>query len=76
MDYDALRAGMAAAIPFNQHLGLDVTELGPGTATVRLPDDAGLRNHVVSFPVAVTLTNGDGDEVASATVQWHVRKSS
>jgi acyl-coenzyme A thioesterase PaaI-like protein len=147
MDYDALRAGMAAAIPFNQHLGLDVTELGPGTATVRLPDDAGLRNHVgtqhaaglfaaaeaasggafvatfaerlaeirplaasaeisytklakgpidatatleggedliatldadgkVSFPVEVKLTNADGDEVAAASVQWHVRKSS
>ncbi len=147
MDYDALRAGMAAAVPFNQHLGLDVTDLGPGTATVRLPDEAGLRNHVgtqhaaglfaaaeaasggafvatfaerlaevrplaasaeikytklakgpidatatladgaellaaldgegkVSFPVEVTLTDGDGNEVAAATVQWHVRKSS
>src|SRR5688572_4885895 len=46
MDYDALRAGMAAAVPFNQHLGLEITELGPGTATVRLPDEAKLRNHV------------------------------
>jgi acyl-coenzyme A thioesterase PaaI-like protein len=46
MDYDALRAGMAAAVPFNQHLGLEVTELGPGAATVRLPDEQGLQNHV------------------------------
>jgi acyl-coenzyme A thioesterase PaaI-like protein len=147
MDYDALRAGMAAAVPFNQHLGLEVTELGPGTATVRLPDEEGLRNHVgtqhaaglfaaaeaasggafvatfaarlaeirplaasaeisytklakgpidavatladgdvliatldadgkVSFPVQVTLTDGDGQQVAAATVQWHVRKQS
>ena len=147
MDYDALRAGMATAIPFNQHLGLEITELGPGTATVRLPDEAGLRNHVgtqhaaglfaaaeaasggafvatfgerlaelrplaasaeisytklakgpidatatldggealietldadgkVAFPVEVRLTNADGEEVAAASVQWHVRKSS
>src|SRR5215213_5164231 len=48
MDYDALRAGMGTAVPFNGHLGLEITELGPGTATVRLPDDEGLRNHVGS----------------------------
>jgi acyl-coenzyme A thioesterase PaaI-like protein len=146
MDYDALRAGMAAAIPFNRHLGLEIIELGPGTATVRLPDDEGLQNHVgsqhasglfaaaeaasggafmatfaermgeirplaanaeiaytklatgpidaraelsgggellerldadgkVAFPVDVTLANAGGDTVATATVQWHVRKN-
>jgi acyl-coenzyme A thioesterase PaaI-like protein len=46
MDYDALRDGMAAAVPFNQHLGLEVLEVGPGAATVRLPDEQGLQNHV------------------------------
>jgi acyl-coenzyme A thioesterase PaaI-like protein len=46
MDYDALRAGLSAAVPFNQHLGLEVTELEAGTATVRLPDEQGLQNHV------------------------------
>jgi acyl-coenzyme A thioesterase PaaI-like protein len=146
MDYDGLRAGLEAAIPFNRHVGLEIVELGPGTATVRLPDDEGLRNHVgsqhasglfaaaeaasggafmstfaermgeirplaasaeiaytklatgpidaraelsdggallerldadgkVAFPVEVTLANADGDTVATATVQWHVRKN-
>jgi acyl-coenzyme A thioesterase PaaI-like protein len=146
MDYDALREGMAAAVPFNRHLGLEVVELGPGTATVRLPDEEGLRNHVgsqhaaglfaaaeaasggafvatfaerlaeirplasnaeiaftklasgpiearaelsggsdllerldadgkVSFPVEVVLTDPGGETVATATVQWHVRKN-
>jgi acyl-coenzyme A thioesterase PaaI-like protein len=146
MDYDALRDGIGAAVPFNNHIGLEVTELGPGTATVRLPDDEALRNHVgtqhaaglfaaaeaasggafvgafaermgeirplasnaeiaytklakgpiearaelaggaellerldadgkVSFPVAVTLTDNEGITVATATVQWHVRKT-
>jgi acyl-coenzyme A thioesterase PaaI-like protein len=46
MDYEMLRQGMAAAVPFNTHLGLEVVELGPGTATVRLPDAEKLRNHV------------------------------
>ena len=146
MDYEALRAGMAAAVPYNNHLGLEVVELGPGSAVVRLPDDERLRNHVgsqhasglfaaaeaasggafvaafaermgeirplaanaeisytklaqgpitaraelpdadallaqldadgkVSFPVAVELSNEGGEPVATATIQWHVRKT-
>jgi acyl-coenzyme A thioesterase PaaI-like protein len=145
VDYDATREGMAAAIPFNTHLGLEVSELGPGTATVRLPDDKRLHNHVgsqhaaglfavaeaasggafvatfverlaevtplasaaeisylklakgpvdahatladangllarldadgkVEFPVEVSIRDADDVEVATATVQWHVRK--
>ncbi len=147
MDYETIRRGMAAAIPFNKHIGLEVTELEAGRATVRLPDDERLRNHVgsqhasglfaaaeaasggafvgafaerlaeltplasaaeiryeklargpidaraeladeaellgrleaegkVAFPIEVTLTNADRETVATATVQWHVRKSS
>jgi len=146
VDYDALRAGMGAAVPFNGHLGLEITHMDHGTATVLLPDDERTRNHVgsqhagglfsaaeaasggafvsgfaerlaeirplaseaeikytklaqgpieatatldgidglltaldvdgkVSFPVAVELSNADGDRVATATVQWHVRKN-
>lgn len=145
-DFEAIREGMGVAIPFNSHVGLEITELGPGTATVRLPEDGRLLNHVgsqhaaglfaaaeagsggafvgtfaellgeltplaasaeirytklargpidaraklsggdellaaldaqgkVSFPVEVTLTNSDGETVAMATVQWHVRKN-
>jgi acyl-coenzyme A thioesterase PaaI-like protein len=46
MDYDAIREGLAAAIPYNAHLGLEVVEVGPGRGVVRLPDDDHLRNHV------------------------------
>jgi len=145
MDYETIRQGMAAAIPFNTHIGLEVTELEAGRATVRLPDDERLRNHVasqhasglfaaaeaasggafvgafaerlgeltplasgaeiryeklargpidaraelpeaaelldrldaegkVAFPIDVTLSNAQGETVATATVQWHVRK--
>src|SRR5918998_1382997 len=48
MDYEAIRAGMETAIPFNKHLGLEVVEVGAGTGTVRLPDREDLRNHVGS----------------------------
>jgi hypothetical protein len=48
MDFEAMRAGLEQAVPFNQHLGLEVVELAIGRAVVRLPDDAGLRNHVGS----------------------------
>ena len=46
MDYDAIRDGLAAAIPYNSRLGLEVVEVGPGRGVVRLPDDERLRNHV------------------------------
>ena len=146
MDYAALAEGMAAAVPFNSHVGLEIREVGPGYAIVRLPDDERLRNHVgtqhasglfsaaeaasggafmagfaerlaelrplasraeiaytklatgaidaraelpdvdallatidangkVVFDVPVTLTNADGETVATATVEWHVRKN-
>ena len=103
MDYEALRAGMTAAIPFNNTIGFEVTDLGAGSATVRLaanasigytklatgPIDASAQlpdadrllatldaDGKVSFPVEVTLSNGDDETVATATVQWHVGKRS
>ena len=48
MDYEAVRAGMAEMIPYNNHLGLELTEVSDGSGSVRLPDDAGLVNHVGS----------------------------
>ncbi len=47
-DFDVIKAGLAKAVPFNTTLGLEVTELGEGTATVLLPDDERLRNHIGS----------------------------
>lgn len=48
MDYEAVRAGLAQAIPFNTHVGLEFVEVGPGTGIVRLPDEGHLKNHVGS----------------------------
>jgi acyl-coenzyme A thioesterase PaaI-like protein len=144
MDYDALKTGLRAAVPFVQVLELEYVDLGPGTATVRLPERAELTNHVgsqhagalftaaetasgaafvgafaerlgeitplakaanisyekiakgpidatatldddglidrleadgkVEFQIEVLLKDSDGQQVASASVDWHVRK--
>jgi acyl-coenzyme A thioesterase PaaI-like protein len=147
-DYDAMREGLQAAIPFNTHVGLEVAEVADGRGVVRLPDEGKLHNHVgsqhaaglfaageaasgaafmgafadhlagvtplarsaeidyrklakgvitatatldedvdemvqklesdgkIEFPVAIEMTDADGQVVAGMTVSWHVRKNS
>ncbi len=48
MDYEAVRAGLEAAIPFNTHVGLEFVEVAEGRGVVRLPDGEHLQNHVGS----------------------------
>lgn len=59
MDFEALRAGLQEAIPFNVHAGLEVLEITPGTGSVRLPDDARLRNHVGSQHAGALFAAGE-----------------
>jgi acyl-coenzyme A thioesterase PaaI-like protein len=59
MDYEAIRAGMASAIPFNTHVGLEVVELGPSCGVVRLPDREQLRNHVGSQHAGALFAAGE-----------------
>jgi uncharacterized protein (TIGR00369 family) len=143
--FEAIAQGMTQAVPFAGHLGLDITKVAEGEATVVLPESEELKNHVgsqhagalftvaetasgaafvgafaermgdvtplarsaeiayekiakgpitaqatlgidkdealatldregkVEFPCQVVLTDADGNQVASATVAWHVR---
>jgi acyl-coenzyme A thioesterase PaaI-like protein len=48
MDHESIRTGLAQIIPYNRHLGLELTEVADGRGVVRLPDDERLRNHVGS----------------------------
>ena len=48
IDFDAVRAGLEQAIPFNRHLGLEMVAVTDGSGSVRLPDDPNLLNHVGS----------------------------
>jgi acyl-coenzyme A thioesterase PaaI-like protein len=147
IDFDAVRAGLEEAIPFNKYLGLEVVAVADGSGSVRLPDDPNLLNHVgsqhagalfsaaeaasgaafvgaflermgeitplaksasidyrkiakgpivatgtlaeekaallerldadgrVEFTIDVSLRDGDDVEVATTTVDWHVRKN-
>ena len=46
MDFEGLRAGLAAAVPFNGTLGIAYDELSRERAVLRLPDRPELHNHV------------------------------
>lgn len=59
MDYDAIRAGMQDAIPFNSHVGLQITEIGQGVGVVKLPDRSELRNHVGSQHAGALFAAGE-----------------
>jgi acyl-coenzyme A thioesterase PaaI-like protein len=59
VDFEAMRAGLQQAIPFNQHVGLEVLELDEGRGVVRLPDDAQLRNHVGSQHAGALFAAGE-----------------
>ena len=48
IDFDAIAKGMAIAVPYISHMGIEVTEMGDGTATAVLPDRPELHNHVGS----------------------------
>jgi len=73
MDYEALRAGMAQAIPFNTHVGLEVVELAPGRGVVRLPDRAELRNHVGSQHAGALFAAGEAAAVAALVATFGER---
>ncbi len=48
LDFDAIAKGMAIAVPYISHTGIEVTEMSEGAATALLPDRPELHNHVGS----------------------------
>jgi acyl-coenzyme A thioesterase PaaI-like protein len=48
VDLDAIAKGMALAVPYIGHMGIEVTALSEGEATALLPDRPELHNHVGS----------------------------
>lgn len=59
MDYAAVRDALSSAIPFNRHVGLDIVEVGDGTAVVRLPQSDNLLNHVGSQHAGALFSAGE-----------------
>ena len=48
LDFDAVAKGMAIAVPYIAHMGIEVTSMSEGEATAVLPDRPELHNHVGS----------------------------
>jgi uncharacterized protein (TIGR00369 family) len=48
IDFDAIAKGMAVAVPYIAHMGIEVTSMSEGEATTLLPDRPELHNHVGS----------------------------
>jgi acyl-coenzyme A thioesterase PaaI-like protein len=59
LDFEAVAAGLNAAIPFNRHLGLVVEEVAPGRGVVTLPDEETLHNHVGSQHAGALFSAGE-----------------
>jgi acyl-coenzyme A thioesterase PaaI-like protein len=59
LDYEAVRAGLEAAIPYNRHVGLQVAEVGEGRGVITLPEDDRLHNHVGSQHAGALFSAGE-----------------
>jgi acyl-coenzyme A thioesterase PaaI-like protein len=55
-DFDLIAQGMTQAVPFAGHLGLEVTGIAEGEATVVLPERPELTNHVGSQHAGALFT--------------------
>src|SRR5690349_20264215 len=58
-DYQALRAQLAAAIPFARHAGAEIVEIADGTAGARLAQAEQLSNHLGSVHAGALFTLGE-----------------
>ena len=59
MDSQAMANALSDSIPFIRHVGLKITEIAPGRAVVRLPEDERLSNHVGSQHAGALFSAGE-----------------
>ena len=59
MDYETVKDGLQAAIPYNNHVGLEYVEVAEGKGVVRLPDADTLKNHVGSQHAGALFSAGE-----------------
>ena len=55
-DFDLIAKGMAQAVPFAGHLGLEIETIAAGESVVRLPERPELTNHVGSQHAGALFT--------------------
>lgn len=73
VDFDAIAKGMTMAVPFAGYLGLEITEVGPGEATVVLPRRPELNNHVGSQHAGALFTAAETASGAAFVGAFAVR---
>jgi uncharacterized protein (TIGR00369 family) len=73
VDFDAIAKGMAMAVPFAGYLGLEITEVGAGEATVVLPLRPELNNHVGSQHAGALFTAAETASGAAFVGAFAVR---
>lgn len=73
VDFDAIAKGMAMAVPFAGHLGLEIAEIGAGEATVVLPGRPELHNHVGSQHAGALFTAAETASGAAFVGAFAVR---
>lgn len=59
MDYEALRELFSSAVPFNQHLGLQVLHVGAARGEVLLPERPELSNHLGTQHAGALFSAGE-----------------
>jgi uncharacterized protein (TIGR00369 family) len=66
MDLDQLKTMLAGVIPFNRHLGIEITELEMGRAVATLPEAPQLLNHVGTQHAAALFAVAEAASGAAA----------
>jgi uncharacterized protein (TIGR00369 family) len=57
--YETIRAGFRSAVPFAEHTGIEISEVGPGVGVAQLEDLAHVRNHIGSVHAGAVFTLGE-----------------
>ena len=73
IDFDAIAKGLSMAVPFAAYLDLEITEVGPGEATVVLPRKDELNNHVGSQHAGALFTAAETASGAAFVGAFAVR---
>jgi acyl-coenzyme A thioesterase PaaI-like protein len=57
--FQAIKSQMGSTVPFAKHLGLELTEVGAGTAQAKLPDEKFNNNHIGAQHAGALFTAGE-----------------
>ncbi|MEO6361055.1 MAG: DUF4442 domain-containing protein [Sphingomicrobium sp.] len=57
--YETIRTGFGSAVPFAEHTGIEVIEVGAGFGVAQLKDASQVRNHIGSVHAGAVFTLGE-----------------